>query len=55
MTPEEPEVVERERADAASRDGIGEEDNAIPFWFNASFAATIVFAVVYIAYHQLSG
>jgi cytochrome c oxidase cbb3-type subunit 3 len=55
VTPEEPEVVERERADAASRDGIGEEDNAIPFWFNAAFVGTIVFAVVYVAWHQLSG
>ena len=54
MTPEQTEVVERERADEALRDGIGEEDHAIPFWFNATFGATIVFAVVYIAWHQAS-
>jgi cytochrome c oxidase cbb3-type subunit 3 len=54
VKPEHPEVAERERADEALRDGIGEEDHAIPFWFNASFGATIVFAIAYIAWHQLS-
>jgi cytochrome c oxidase cbb3-type subunit 3 len=48
-------VVELERADGASRDGIGEEDHAIPLWFNASFGATIVFGVVYIAWYLGSG
>ena len=33
----------------ALRDGIGEEDHAIPFWFKVAFGATIVFAVVYVA------
>lgn len=51
MRPESEELAELERADAASRDGIGEEDNAIPLWFNASFGATIVFAIVYVLYH----
>ena len=54
MTPECPEVVERERADEALRDGIGEDDHAIPFWFNATFGATIVFAIAYVVYHQAS-
>jgi cytochrome c oxidase cbb3-type subunit 3 len=54
VTPEQPEVAEREREDEALRDGIGEEDHAIPFWFNACFGATIVFAVIYIAWHQAS-
>jgi cytochrome c oxidase cbb3-type subunit 3 len=51
VKPESEEIVELERADAASRDGIGEEDNSIPLWFNASFGATIVFAIVYIFYY----
>ena len=55
MTPDTREVVELERADAASRDGIGEDDNAIPRWFNLSFGATIVFAVVYIGWYVGSG
>jgi cytochrome c oxidase cbb3-type subunit 3 len=51
VKPESEEIVELERADGASRDGIGEEDHAIPFWFNATFGATIVFAVVYVFYY----
>jgi cytochrome c oxidase cbb3-type subunit 3 len=49
------EIVEYPRRDEAARDGIGEEDNAIPFWFNATFIATIVFACVYIPYYILGG
>jgi cytochrome c oxidase cbb3-type subunit 3 len=52
---ERQEIVELERADAAARDGIQEEDHAIPFWFNAAFGASVVFAVVYVFYHQASG
>jgi cytochrome c oxidase cbb3-type subunit 3 len=55
VTPENEEVVERERADAAARDGIGEDDHPIPFWFNAAFGASIAFAIVYVVYHQASG
>jgi cytochrome c oxidase cbb3-type subunit 3 len=51
VKPESEEQVELERADAAARDGIGEEDNQVPLWFNASFGATIVFAILYIAYY----
>lgn len=55
MTPDGKEVVELERADAAARDGIGEDDHAIPRWFNLSFGATIVFAIVYVAWYVGSG
>ncbi len=36
-------------------DGIGEEDNPIPLWFNASFIGTIVFAFVYMIYYTATG
>lgn len=55
MTPQGEEIVELERKDAASRDGIGEDDNRIPLWFNASFAASIAFAIVYVLYYTASG
>lgn len=55
MTEAPREVVELERPDAASRDGIGEEDNAIPRWFNLSFLATIAIAIVYIGWYVGSG
>ncbi|HVN41089.1 MAG TPA: c-type cytochrome [Myxococcota bacterium] len=45
------EIAELERKDESARDGIGEEDHAIPFWFNAAFGATIVFALTYMAYY----
>jgi cytochrome c oxidase cbb3-type subunit 3 len=48
-------VPELPREDRAERDGIGEDDHAIPLWFNASFAATVVFGVVYVAYYLFSG
>jgi len=47
------EIAEFERPDEAVRDGIGEEDNEIPRWFNISFLATIVFAVGYVAYYHV--
>ena len=49
------EIVEYPRGDDAERDGIGEEDNPIPFWFNATFGLTIVFALVYMPYYILGG
>ncbi len=55
MSSEHPEeIVEYERADGADRDGIVEEDNPIPLWFNVTFAATIVFGVIYIPYYVLT-
>jgi cytochrome c oxidase cbb3-type subunit 3 len=49
------EIAEYEREDAAVRDGIAEEDNRIPLWFNVTFLGTILFAVVYIPFYTLSG
>ncbi len=49
------EVAELPRADGQDRDGIGEEDHAIPPWFNWTFIASIVFACVYVPYFTLSG
>lgn len=49
-----PDVPELPRDDTAPRDGIGEEDNRIPPWFNVSFAGTIVFGVVYSFFYIFS-
>jgi cytochrome c oxidase cbb3-type subunit 3 len=49
------EIPEWERPDGADRDGIGEQDNAIPRWFNVSFYGMLVVGVVYILYYSLSG
>lgn len=49
------EVPEYERGDEAIRDGIGEEDNPIPLWFNIGFYGFIVFGIVYILFYTLSG
>ena len=55
MTSGTPEIPEYEREDDAIRDGIGEEDNPIPLWFNAAFYGTIVFGIVYALFYTLSG
>ena len=46
-------IPELPRADAAPRDGIGEEDNAIPLWFNVGFYGLIAFGIGYIVYYAL--
>ena len=33
------------------RDGIGEEDNPIPFWFNVSWIATTIFGIAYMVWY----
>jgi cytochrome c oxidase cbb3-type subunit 3 len=49
-------IPERPREDGAPRDGIGEEDNAIPLWFNLGFYGLMGVGLVYIAYYAfLSG
>ena len=53
LAPEE--IAERPMQTAPHNDGIGEDDNAIPFWFNASFLATIIFAIVYVIYYVVMG
>jgi cytochrome c oxidase cbb3-type subunit 3 len=47
-------IAERPREDAAPRDGIGEEDNAIPLWFNVGFYGLIAVGVVYIIYYAFA-
>jgi cytochrome c oxidase cbb3-type subunit 3 len=54
-TPPPEEIAERPSGSLPHNDGIGEEDNAIPIWFNASFLATIVFAIVYVIYYVAMG
>ncbi|MDJ0787970.1 MAG: c-type cytochrome [Myxococcota bacterium] len=49
------EVPEYERDDAAIRDGIDEEDNKIPLWFNLGFYGMIVVGIVYLVYYTQSG
>jgi cytochrome c oxidase cbb3-type subunit 3 len=51
----DPREIPEYPTDDAERDGIGEEDNAIPLWYNASFAGTVVFAVVYALFYLFSG
>lgn len=41
--------------DEPIRDGIGEEDNDIPLWFNIGFYGLMVVGVVYILYYVGSG
>lgn len=50
-----PDIAELPTEKAPGQDGILEEDNAIPTWFNASFLATIVFAVVYVIFYTVTG
>jgi cytochrome c oxidase cbb3-type subunit 3 len=49
------EVVELEIADAPLRDGIAEEDNPIPLWFNVGFYGMLVVGVIYMIYYLFSG
>jgi len=55
MSGEAPEIVEYPRGDEAVRDGIEEEDNPIPLWFNVGFYGLMIFGVIYIFYYTLSG
>lgn len=58
MSPKEgtsPEIVELPDERAPGQDGILEEDNPIPAWFNVSFLATIVFAIVYVIFYTVTG
>jgi cytochrome c oxidase cbb3-type subunit III len=55
MSSEAREIVEYPREDLAVRDGIGEEDNPVPLWFNIGFYGLIAFGVVYILFYTLSG
>jgi cytochrome c oxidase cbb3-type subunit 3 len=56
MTDPKHEIPELPHAGAAPRDGIGEDDNLVPLWFNASWIATWIFGVAYIVWYLgLSG
>lgn len=48
-------IPELPEADEAPRDGIEEEDNPVPLWFNVGFYGLIVVGIVYSAYYILSG
>lgn len=49
------EVAELPGEHVDGTDGIAEEDNPIPRWFNVSFLATVVFAIIYLAFYTLTG
>jgi cytochrome c oxidase cbb3-type subunit 3 len=49
------EIAERPDRAAPHNDGIREEDNPIPLWFNLGFLGTIVFAIVYLIYYTATG
>jgi cytochrome c oxidase cbb3-type subunit 3 len=49
------ETAERERADGARHDGIGEEDNPVPRWWWITFFATLAWAFLYAPYYLFSG
>lgn len=53
QTPDE--IAEYPAPHERPRDGIGEEDNKVPLWFNVAFLGTIVWAVFYVPYYTLSG
>lgn len=55
MKPSGEETADYPSPEAPARDGIGEEDNPIPLWFNVGFYGAIVFGVIYILYYTLSG
>jgi cytochrome c oxidase cbb3-type subunit 3 len=44
---------ERPLPEEPARDGIGEEDNPIPLWFNVGFYGLMVFGVAYILYYAV--
>ncbi|MGH0034978.1 MAG: c-type cytochrome [Myxococcota bacterium] len=49
------EIAEYPRRDESLRDGIGEEDNPVPLWFNVTFYGSIVLGILYMIYYLSSG
>jgi cytochrome c oxidase cbb3-type subunit 3 len=52
MSAETP-VPERPGKEDLPRDGIGEEDNPVPLWFNVGFYGLLVVGVVYMIYYTV--
>ena len=48
-----PEIAELPAPEAPARDGIAEDDNPIPLWFNLGFYGMIAFGIVYMAWYTL--
>ncbi len=55
MTTDPHEIAEYPRPEGPLKDGIAEEDNKIPLWFNVTFIGTIVFSLIYIPYYIFGG
>ena len=55
MSTDPREIAEYPTEGEPARDGIEEDDHAIPLWFNVTFLGTIVFACIYIPYYILGG
>jgi cytochrome c oxidase cbb3-type subunit 3 len=51
MSEREPEIAELPFSGGAPRDGIGEDDHAVPLWFNASWIASWIFGAIYIVWY----
>ena len=45
------EIPELPLASAAERDGIGEDDNPIPLWFNAAWVGTWIVGAIYMVWY----
>jgi cytochrome c oxidase cbb3-type subunit 3 len=46
-------IAELPREDAAPRDGIGEDDAAIPLWFNVGFYGLMLFGIGYMLFYTI--
>lgn len=55
MSPDPQEAPEYPLPEGPVRDGIGEDDNPIPMWFNVGFYGLMLFGVVYALYYTTSG
>ena len=49
------EIPELEQRGEPERDGIAEEDNPVPLWFNVGFYGLMAVGILYIAYYLGSG
>ncbi len=51
MSDSEREIAELPHGRLPPRDGIGEEDNAVPLWFNAAWIGTWIAGIAYIVWY----